>query len=64
MDKEAAHDETEQLAAKTQNGITLVPQPSDDPLDPLVGNLINLLESAGGLTFYDRTGQDGGSSLP
>ena len=25
-----------QQAAKTQNGITLVPQPSDDPQDPLV----------------------------
>ncbi len=25
-----------QQAAKTRNGITLVPQPSDDPQDPLV----------------------------
>ena len=32
----ADHKEGTELAHKTKNGIVLVPQPSDDPRDPLV----------------------------
>jgi hypothetical protein len=48
---------------KGQNGV-LVPQPSDDPHDPLVCRLCHSIKNTTHQHIIHRTGQSSGSSLP
>ena len=60
-DLESPPPEQKKLSKK---GIILVPQPSDDPNDPLVGNCVFAAASIYTDTVNSRTGPNGASLAP